>query len=381
MPNYFSVGYAAGVDGREVCIQAIERAKASLAPGADEVALALIFSSNEFPLSDLMNGINAGLRDVPVAGYSTSDVLVSEGARTHGVAVALMAGDDLKGAAQWWGGLPPEAGASARKWLASQPVSGGRLHPLFIFAEGLDTLAAPAWLPVGCLTGETGQARGMYQFGGGQGGAGLAAAILTGELGLGVGVDHGWQPVGLHFTISKADGLWVRELDERPATEVYAGIFGQQTRQWLVPPLNEMVRLYPFGMDGGNGTLHVCSPVQVEVDGSFRMSAPVAGGGTGHLMVGSAAACEEAVRRAARQALAGLGAGQKPGLALVFVDVAWKMLAEAQGIRITEVLGEEIGPEVPVAGGYSVGQVWRAAEANDGTAGILSQHIQVILLA
>jgi hypothetical protein len=377
---YFAAGYATGADGREACIQAVEQAQAALKRGTEDISLALIFSSDEFQLADVLNGATAALPDVPMAGYSSRAVWTPGGARSRGVAVALVGGGS-PGETFWWEAAEVAA-ARLPKELSGRLSAGGQAGVL-VFADGSAETAAGLTgglgaLPAlaGCLTGDQDSQRGVYQFGGGGGArAGAAVTVLPEGIRMGVGSAHGWQAVGLGFSVSAAEGLRVRELDGSPAVDVYARIFGRQARQWLLPPLNGLVRLYPFGLETGNGGLLVRSPLQVEVDGSFRMSAPVAAGARGQLMVGSAATCEAAVRAAAREALAALD-GVKPGLALVFADLAWAMLAETQAIPVAEVVREVAG-DVPLAGGYSVGQLRQAA----GETEVLNQHVAIVLLA
>ena len=170
------------------------------------------------------------------------------------------------------------------------------------------------------------------------------AAFLRGNLKIGVGSDHGWKPVGSKFRVTGSRGFWLRTLDERPASETYAALFGYPARDWAFPPLNYLARLYPLGFEQGDEMV-VRAPIRVEADGSFRMNATVPEGIDAYLLVGSRAACENAARQATQQALLQLG-DSKPAFALVLVDVAWQMLLKAQpGAEIAavqEILGENI---------------------------------------
>jgi hypothetical protein len=104
------------------------------------------------------------------------------------------------------------------------------------------------------------------------------------------------------------------------------------------------------------------------------MNAAIRDGIDAYLLVGSRAACERAARNAAQQALLQLG-DAKPAFVLVLVDVAWQMLLRAQpGVEIAAVQ-EILGDKIPIAGGYTLGQV----TSPDGNAPkFLNQHIVVI---
>jgi hypothetical protein len=202
---------------------------------------------------------------------------------------------------------------------------------------------------------------------------GLVAAFTRGNLKVGVGYDHGWNPVGSQFRVTRSRGFWLRTLDGRPASEAYAELFGYPAREWAFPPLNYLARLYPLGIEQGDDVI-VRAPIRVEADGSFRMNAPIRDGIDAYLLVGSRIACERAARQAAQNALLQLG-DVKPSFVLVLVDVAWQMLLKAQpGIEIAAVQ-EILGANVPIAGGYTLGQI---APTEGATPKFLNQHIVVI---
>jgi hypothetical protein len=105
------------------------------------------------------------------------------------------------------------------------------------------------------------------------------------------------------------------------------------------------------------------------------MNAAIRDGIDAYLLVGSRVACERAARQAAQQALLQLGES-RPAFALVLVDVAWQMLLKAQpGIEVAAVQ-EILGAKVPLAGGYTLGQV--VPGQSKSTPRFLNQHIVVI---
>jgi len=164
-------------------------------------------------------------------------------------------------------------------------------------------------------------------------------------------------------------------LGNMPAAEAYSRTFGYTAREWAFPPLKEMVRLYPLGIElaAGSKELIIRSPLQVEVDGSLRMNIPVAEGQVARLLVGDRDACLEAAREAARSAIAGLK-GAKPALALALVDQAWQFIFQSEPARLMATIKAEMG-EIPLVGGYTLGQVCR-----QGTQGIIRAYNQNILL-
>jgi hypothetical protein len=214
-----------------------------------------------------------------------------------------------------------------------------------------------------------------FQLAGNQTGMGsLAATYLRGNLRMGIGYAHGWDPIGRQFRVTRARGFWLRTLDGRPASESYAELFGYPAREWAFPPLNHLARLYPLGVEQGED-LVLRSPIRVEADGSFRMNATIRDGIDAYLLVGSRAACEKAARQATQQALLKLE-GAKPVLAIVLVDIAWQMLLKATpGVEVTAIQ-EILGNKVPIAGGYTLGQI---IPGDASSPRFLNQHLAVVI--
>ena len=270
--------------------------------------------------------------------------------------------------------------------LAALRPQDGRGQTLIVIADGLfgdgqticQVLPPGDYRLAGCMTGGSLQDKQSQQIGGIQSGTGgLAAARLSGEIRSGVGIAHGWESIGMYFQVTRSEGVWIRTLNARPSSETYADVFGQPANDWVHPPLNELVRLYTLGIESDEqDELLLRSPLQVEVDGSFRMSTPVPEGSTGHLMLGSVTTCVDAITRAAEQALLQLGTA-RPVLALVFADIAWKMMFDASPGLETQALRAVLGSEVPIAGAYSVGQI--AQHEIQNAARLYNQHIQVVL--
>jgi hypothetical protein len=232
-------------------------------------------------------------------------------------------------------------------------------------------------IPVsGCLaSGDLVRGR-TYQIGGRQSGnAGLAAAVLSGDLALGIGMAHGWKPVGALARITRLQGQWIRLMDNQLPSEVYSRFFGYTARQWVYPPLNSMVRLYPLGFQDGEDFV-LRSPIRVEADGSLRMNSGLVEGALADLMVGTQAGCEQACRQAAQQALSALGEAT-PCLAILLVDEAWQMLLELEPESEVNALRGILGDNIPILGGYTLGQI--ASNGSQGKSSLYNQHIAVLL--
>jgi hypothetical protein len=379
MTIFASVGIAQALDGRESGLQAAHQALNRL--GTTTPAIAFVISSHQYQPREVLSGLTSLLGEVPLIGFSTPAGLTSTGQHPHSVIVALLSGDFLA-ESYWLPGYAQSGRETATRLIQLAPARHEG-YSLLLFADGFNgdaeqlCSAIPVdFLPVaGALSSGDLHTGNTYQMAGNQSGSGgLAAAFLRGNLRVGVGFDHGWDPVGSQFRVTRSRGFWLRTLDGRPASETYAQLFGQPARDWAFPPLNSMARLYPIGVEQGE-ELVVRSPIRVEADGSFRMNAAIRDGIDAYLLVGSRANCERAARQAAQQALLQLG-DAKPAFALILTDIAWQMLLKANPGAEISAVQEVLGVNVPLAGGYTLGQIVPAM--NDGTPRFLNQHIMVV---
>jgi len=380
MTIHAAVGVAQALDGREASLQATHHALNRL--GAIAPGLGIVIASHQYQARDVANGAASLLGDAPLIGFSTPAGLTGAGLHSHSVVVAVLSAEDLEASSHWLPGY-----AQSSRETASQLemlISGRQAQNVIFFADGFNgdaeqfchSISPKTLRIVGSLSSGDLHTGNTYQIAGHQTGAGaLAALTFRGNLHMGIGHAHGWDPVGGQMRVTRSRGFWLRTLDTRPASETYAELFGFPAREWGFPPLSHMARLYPLGMEQGD-ELVIRSPIRVEADGSFRMNASVRDGADAFVMVGSRISCQKAAQQAAQTALRELD-GVKPAFALVLVDIAWQMLLKATPGAEIAAIQDIIGDKVPIAGGYTLGQTVPGQEA--ASPRFLNQHIVVIL--
>lgn len=377
-----SVGHAQELNGREAGLQATHQALNRLGSGAP--AFGFVIASQQYQARDVVSGVSSLLGDTPMIGFSSPVGLTETGLHPNSVIVALLGGD-LQAETRWLPGYA-QSGRDTGAQLAAQAAEQSDTRALLFFADGFNgdadqlctALGNGSFPLAGALSSGDLHTGLSYQIAGPQTGSGaLAAAFLRGDLRVGVGSAHGWNPVGSQFRVTRSRGFWLRTLDGRPASETYAQLFGYPAREWAFPPLSHLARLYPLGVEQGD-QLVVRAPIRVEADGSFRMNAPVRDGADAYLLVGSRVSCENAAHEAAQQALQQLE-GKKPAFALVLVDIAWEMLLKSHPGSEISAVKDILGEGVPIAGGYTLGQI--VPGRGSKLPQLLNQHIVVIAFA
>jgi hypothetical protein len=381
-----AIGYAQSLDAREAGLQAANRALNQL--GESSATFAIVIYSYRYDFQLILNGIASLLGNTPVIGFSTTAGLTDGKQLTQSVIVALLSSEDIKAEAHWFPAFAQSGEDVATRMLQLLGYQRQPAESILAFGDGFNgdaeqlCASIPGKFPLtGGLSCGDMHASMAYQFAGGQGGSGgLAAAFLRGKIKVGVGAAHGWQPVGPRARITRARGFWLRMLDNHPSSETYARLFGYSTREWANAPLNQMARLYPLGLDQGRGSddLNIRSPLRVEADGSFRMNVQMREGTDAYVMVGDPTACKVAAANAATQALDSLGSA-RPVLALVMVDTAWQILLQAEPAAELLAVQKVLGPNMPIAGGYTLGQIIPGVKNQSPS--YLNQHISVIIFA
>lgn len=377
-----AVGHAQALDAREAGMQATHQALNSL--GAASPALGIVIVPHRYDPQQVVLGASSLLSNVPLIGFSVSAGLTRSGSNSHSVIVAMLAGDEIQAETHWF---PSYSQASAETATRISQLLGYEQRPaesVIVFADGLNgnaeefCAALPAGMPIlGALSSGDLQSANSFQIAGMQTGMGsMSAAFLRGNLKVGIGHGHGWHPVGSHFRVTRSRGFWLRMLDGHPASETYSQMFGQPAREWAFPPLNYMTRIYPLGFEQEHGDeLIVRAPLKVEADGSFRMNCGLRDGSDAYLMIGSPADCKAAAIQATQSAVLALG-DSKPIFALVLVDTAWQMLLQARGGMEIGAVQDVLGEDVPVAGGYTLGQIIPSGEM-DGRPLFMNQNMVV----
>ncbi len=378
MTLQIAIGQAHALNGREASLQATHQALNRLGPVTP--AFGIVIASHQYQARDVVSGISGLLGDTPIIGMSSPVGITNEGVHPNSVVIALMAGD-VQAETHWIPGFAQSARESGAKLMKSV-IDHKDNRALFFFADGFNgdadqlcnAIPNVAFPLVGALSSGDMHTGHSYQLAGPQTGSGaLTAAFLRGDFRVGIGAAHGWNPVGAQFRVTRSRGFWLRTLDGKPASETYARLFGYPARDWAFPPLSHLARLYPLGVEQGD-QMTIRSPIRVEADGSFRMNAPVRDGTDAYLLVGSRVSCENAAHSAAQQALKALD-GAKPVFAFVMVDLAWEMLLKSHPGAEVAALREIFGSDLPIAGGYSLGQI---IPGKLPVPQLLNQHIVVV---
>ncbi len=221
-----------------------------------------------------------------------------------------------------------------------------------------------ASLPI--VGGAGGDGRLGRRVGLGQGGefseGNVAVTHLRSNSPIGIGVSHGWLPVGDPVVVTDVDGLDILEIDGKPALGVYLHQTGAPDEcSTDVEDFRAYAFTHPFGLSRKSRTI---ARFVTDADlgrGSVRTMAPLPRGGLVWLMEGSQETVLDATTTASKNAFAALG-GKAPIGAFAFDCVARRSILGEQRLWNEEyaVIGAQL-PQNSLAGFYTHGEFARVS--------------------
>jgi hypothetical protein len=210
-------------------------AAASAALAGDDPKLLVVFCSDSYDLPQLLSAISRHAPSTPLIGCTTAGEIATGRAATASVVVTAFGGPGFAvrtAAARHASSRLREAGEEVAESLSETLDS----HPHQVAILLSDALAGDqrevirgayavmgAGVPLvgGCAGDDFKLAATSQLFDGEVVSDTLVGAMLASEAPLGVGVRHGWRPVGEPILVTRSAQNRVYTLDDRPALDVY----------------------------------------------------------------------------------------------------------------------------------------------------------------
>lgn len=367
-----AMGFAEGVNGHDAAQRAVQQALNALSSARPVLALTVL--SHKVDANQALAGMNSLLGNTPVWGFSSSHVMAGGSAERTLSAVVLFAGSDLRAQVSW---IPLNAETKPRIKLELGSDTRAALVAGDALGEGIPSVNAELQnrgaAAAGCLSSGDIQLGRTFQIGAGHTGAGTAIASLGGKFFISTAAGHGWRRTGASFTITKSQGSRILALDGKAPIDVYCRLFGFSAEKWRLPPLSDVLRLYPLEIEV-DGKAVMRAPIRFEPDGSLLVNGNAAEGKLAHLMIGDPNMSLKVAQEAARAAKG--AARGKPLCALVLADTAWDVLFESQPGELTRSLAEVLG-SIPFLYASTQGQIF----SESASIMLENQNILVVVIS
>jgi hypothetical protein len=198
---------------------------------------------------------------------------------------------------------------------------------------------------------------------------GIVCVWINSERAIGVGVGHGWRPMGRPMLVTRSEGTVIHELDGLPALEAY---LSERSAALLdAPAFGARAIERPIGLPNAHGGYDLRQVHAVTPEGALVIRAGVAEQSVVQVMCSEDESLLAGAREAAESAMASLAG--PPRLALVFSCCTRVPLL---GGRVAEEV-EEISAALagaPAAGFYTCGEFARVT----GSTGIHNSSVAIL---
>jgi hypothetical protein len=381
--RWVGVGRSNVTDPRHAAIEAVHGACADRT-----AALLVLFASSELDLQALVAQAADEAAGAELIGCSTAGEIATSGPGDAGVVVIAFGGEGFTISTTAVTGIaedPRRVGAQAAACLGDVADAPHRI--LLLLTDGLAGdqqeivrgaySVAGAGVPlVGGCAGDDLHMTATHQFHGRRvlDNAVVAAAIGS-DAPLGIGVRHGWRPVGEGMLVTASQAGRVLELDDQPALDVYCEMLDVPEEARDDPEaFTRFALTHPVGMSrrASEEQVRLIAGADFE-QRSLLTLAEVPQGAVVWLMEGDDESVLEATDAACVDALAGLDGADPRGM-VVFDCIARRNVLGDAGIgREIERVARHAG-EAPVAGFYTYGEIART----QGVSGFHNQTLVVL---
>ncbi len=362
------VGMSSAPDARGAASQAIGAALR----GATWPAFALIFCTDRYDADELAAAVGREIGMIPWAGCCAPGVFAGAEILEQGVTVGVFSTEDTAFGVGMGGPVSRdaraagrEAGAQAVKELARSVPPTGRAFIVLTDAfagnasavvRGVAYSAGAGAVWAGGGTGDNLHFVHNAQFAHGRAWRDRAVVIaIDASHAISVGMRHGWRPYGTAVTITRSSGVTAKELDYQSAFHVYQETAARHGERIDEGSFARFAMSHPLGIPQTDGEFVIRDPFAVDLDGGLRCVAEVPEGAIVRVMQGARDDLIAAARVAAVDARDGLD--RSPGGAIVF-DCVSRSLLLGRGVRDElAALQAGIGPDVPLMGCLSIGEV------------------------
>ncbi|MCP5035761.1 MAG: hypothetical protein GY939_28520 [Actinomycetia bacterium] len=346
--------------------------------------LVVVFASISYDLPTLVGAIGELTPGVPMIGCTTAGEISTQKASDHSVVVSVLGGEfsAVTSCATGAGEDLTAAGAKAASAMTRLPHVSERV--LLLLTDGLagsqqdvvrgaySEVGASVPLVGGCAGDDAAMIRTFQIHDGEVHENTVVAAAIGSESPFGIGVHHGWHPVGEPLLVTNSHETKIHELDGEPALDVYLDCFGA-SRSVADDPrgFTDFAVTRPLGLQRRSGkevrfingadfaSRSLMSIAEVPQGSLVWMME----GDRESLLAGTAASCDEALHA--------LGESEPIGL-LVFDCIARRAVLGSKGVQSEMQTIAKLAPSVPTAGLYTYGEIAR-------TQGVRGFHNQTLV--
>lgn len=343
----------------------------------ENISLAIVFSSVDLSCASLLKTIGASLEDTPIIGCSGAAIISNQGIFKHALAVMLLSlPQDVYYSTACVKDIKTKTPLSAGRELGEKLLYGFkdvRRDLSIIFSDGLiqdgsnliyglQERLGKSFPLVGVSAADNLRFLRTYLYFNQEIFNDAACGILLGgKLNFGLGIKHGWKPLGKPRTVTRSQGNIIWEIDNEPAVKIYEEYLACRVSE-LRKELKRISILYPIGMYlPGEKEYLLRNILSIGKDGSLHFQGDIFQGSLIRLMIGTKESCLAATRQASEEAKKNLSGSVRElrktnNCVLVFNSVSRYMLLKREAEKELQIIKESMGENTPIIGLYTYGE-------------------------
>lgn len=386
MDRWVSVGRSSDADARTAGMVA-----AAEAISGTDAKLLVVFSSDTYDFDALLAGINETSGGTPLIGCSTAGEIAGGGPADSSVVITAFGGDGFDASTAVGRGTSTDMRAAGAAVAASVDSVEDRGHKvLMLLSDGLagdqqeivrgayGVVGAEVPLVGGCAGDDLKMKATTQFFNDAVVTDAVVGATLTSNAPMGIGVRHGWRPVGEPMLVSSSGNSRVFTLDDRPALDVYLDrLEAPEEARHNHEAFTRFALKHPLGLMRRSEEAHIRFIADADFeDRSLGCIAEVPQGGMAWLMIGDEDSVLSATDGACTDAIRGLDEHQPKGL-IAFDCIARRSVLGEPGISREVDRIAEHASGASVSGFYTYGEIARVS----GISGFHNQTLVVLAVA
>lgn len=375
MPIYGGVGASSNKEYKLAVAEAVSQAKMNLKQR--EITLAIVFTTPEFAFPYLLKSIHNLIGEkIPLLGATSNALLTQDGILTHGIAIALISTNE----AYFTTARAKNASTDLERNgedLSKELLFGmkGALRRFCLFfsdgtildhsplLKGLQQRLGNSFPIIGASSASSDiQISKTYQYFNEEVLSDSTVGLLwAGKVNFGLGIKHGWQPIGKPHLVNTSDRYIIKEIERKPAVSLYQDYFAKDIPA-LKKELKRISCLYPIGMKiSGEEEYLLRNILVIHDDGSLICRGDIPMDSRVRLMIGTKESCLAATEQASKevkQSLIAQSLSTKHGsvkLIFVFNSASRLYLLGRQIIAELEIIKSHF-PGTPIVGLCTFGE-------------------------
>lgn len=369
MTIQIGVGLGAKRDPLAATQEAVHQAKLNLQ--SQKIDLVVVFSSLDFAHVTVFHTIHNLLGPVPLIGCSSLAIISNQGIFEHGLVIMLLSfSEDI----YFNIGCVKETNikpiADAGRELGEKLLYGFRdirrdLGIIFSdglisdgssFITGLQEKLGMSFPLAGASASDNLAFKRTYLYFNEEVLNDAACGVLWGgKLNFGLGIKHGWKPLGKPHQVTKSTGNIVYEIDNAPAVNIYKEYLAYDLAR-LRRELKYISIFYPIGIYlAGEDEYLLRNILSIQDNGSLIFQGSVPQDSRMRLMIGTKESCLAATSQALNETKDAL-LGRKVRCVFIFDSVSRYMLLGRQAKKELEIIKENLDKDTPIIGLYTYGE-------------------------